>query len=194
MEERTKITEIKENFTQKRRSKDASGAVIFEDKNFTRYKEVIYVEGWARFGHFMLDRVFFYIFATIFGVFLGIFLGVIRATEFLRSEYFSLTINFFTYLILYPLYYFIFELTMQSTPGKLILGRVVVNEYGEKPTFIQILQRSFSLIVPFEVFSCLSTLGWHDTWTDTMVIRKKDLKELELAIKTQNFGDNTIIL
>ena len=188
MSNRTKITEIKESYTQKQRTKDALGNVTFAEKNFTRFKDVPYVDGWARFGHFIIDRIFFYIFTGIFGVALGLLLVVIGATDFLRAEYFNLTVNLFTYLILYPLYYFIFEASMQSTPGKLILGRVVVNEYGEKPTLSQILARSFSRIVPFEAFSCFSTLGWHDTWSDTYVLRKKDLEELRLAVKAQEFG------
>jgi uncharacterized RDD family membrane protein YckC len=80
---------------------------------------------------------------------------------------------------------------LQSSPAKLILGRIVVNEYGEKPTFKQIVARSYSRIVPFEIFSCLSQFGWHDKWSDTFVLRKKDLIELQLAIKAQDFGNNS---
>lgn len=173
MSNRTKITEIKESYTQKQRSKDELGNVTFVEKNFTRFKDVAYVDGWARFGHFIIDRIIFYIFTWIFGIALGLFLVIIGATDVIRAEYFNLTVTLFTYIFLYPLYYFVFEASMQSSPGKLIMGRVVVNEYGEKPALNQILARSFSRIVPFEPFSCFSTLGWHDTWSDTYVLRKK---------------------
>jgi hypothetical protein len=67
----------------------------------------------------------------------------------------------------------------------------VVDEYGEKPTFSQIVGRSFARIVPFEVFSCLGATGWHDDWSKTYVIRKKDLHELKLLISVQEFGKDT---
>jgi uncharacterized RDD family membrane protein YckC len=188
MSNKTKITEIKESYTQKQRSKDESGNVTFVEKNFTRFKDVPYVDGWARFGHFIIDRIIFYIFTWIFGIALGLLLAITGATDVIRAEYFNLTVTLFTYIFLYPLYYFVFEASMQSSPGKLIMGRVVVNEYGEKPALNQILARSFSRIVPFEPFSCFSTLGWHDTWSDTYVLRKKDLEELRLAVKAQEFG------
>jgi uncharacterized RDD family membrane protein YckC len=109
------------------------------------------------------------------------------------SGWYNILDRLISWLILYPGYYILFESTMQSTPGKIILGRVVVDEYGEKPSFSTIVKRSYSRVVPFEAFSCLSNLGWHDTWSDTFVIRKKDLEELKLAIKAQEFGEENKI-
>ena len=98
-----------------------------------------------------------------------------------------------SWLVLYPGYYILFESTLQSTPGKLILGRIVVDEYGEKPSFMTIVKRSYVRIIPFETFSCFSGLGWHDSWSETMVIRKKDLEELKLALKVQEFDVESTI-
>ncbi len=190
MNTKTKITEIKESYLKKTRVKDTSGGTFFEEKSFVRYREVNYVDGWPRFGHFMLDRIFFYIFLLVLGVVGGVFTLLIGASEFWTSGSSSIILNLLTYLVLYPGYYIIFEFGLQSSPGKLILGRIVVNEYGEKPTFMQIVGRSYARVVPFEVFSCLSQVGWHDTWSNTYVIRKKDLLELQLAIKAQEFGNN----
>lgn len=188
-----KITEIKETYTVKSRirgSYTSADGSHFEEKTLTRYKEVITVEGWARFGHFLLDRIFFYIFTVLFGLTAGMVSAIFGFQHIWLSPYADLGLNVFTYLILFPCYYLLFEYTMQSSPGKLILGRVVVDEYGEKPAFRQILGRSFSRIVPFESFSCFDGLGWHDSWSETMVIRKKDLQELKLAIKVQEFGND----
>lgn len=190
MTNKTKITEIKETYTVKRRIKGAQTAADgshLEEATLTRYKEVITVDGWARFGHFMLDRIFYFILTLLFGVFLGILSAIFGFQGIWDSPYADLSMNVFNYLVLFPGYYLFFEYFMQSTPGKLILGRVVVNEYGEKPSFGQILGRAYARIVPFEAFSCFSGLGWHDEWTQTMVIRKKDLHELNLALKVQNF-------
>lgn len=184
----TKLTEIKEAYSVKRPITNSAGERTYEEKNMIRFKEVNYVDGWARFGHFLLDRIFFYIFLIAIGFMGGILAYAVNAMDIFDSPYFDIITNILTYLVLYPWYYIIFEFSMQSSPGKLVLGRVVVNAYGEKPTFMQIVGRSYARVVPFEVFSCLGTLGWHDTWSDTYVLRKKDLQELKLAIKAQEFG------
>ncbi|MCP2937564.1 hypothetical protein NK983_33200, partial [Salmonella enterica subsp. enterica serovar Typhimurium] len=57
MPDKLKITEIKENYTVRARIRGAqtqADGSHFEEKTLTRYKEVITVEGWARFGHFLL--------------------------------------------------------------------------------------------------------------------------------------------
>lgn len=193
---KTKITEIKENYTVNRPTKSTTGERVYEEKNFTRYKEVNTVTGWARFGHYMLDVVFYYIFALILAVPIVIILmtlGMDVKNIGEGSGWYNILDRLISWLILYPGYYILFESTMQSTPGKIILGRVVVDEYGEKPSFSKIVKRSYSRVVPFEAFSCLSNLGWHDTWSDTFVIRKKDLEELKLAIKAQEFGEENKI-
>jgi uncharacterized RDD family membrane protein YckC len=190
MPEKIKITEIKENYSVKRPTKNESGERVYEEKSFVRFKDVPAVTGWARFGHYALDVVFYYIFALILAVPIVIILMALGmdVNQMDNSLSFDIIDRLISWLILYPGYYLLFETTMQTTPGKLILGRIVVNDYGEKPTFKDILARSYSRIVPFETFSCLSDYGWHDTWSNTFVIRKKDLEELNLARKTQEFG------
>jgi uncharacterized RDD family membrane protein YckC len=188
---KVKITEIKETYTVKSRIRGAQTAADgshFEIKTLVRYKEVITVEGWARFGHFLIDRIFFYILATLFAFLAGFVSAILGFPEVWESPYAGIVLNLITYLVVFPGYYLVFEYAMQSSPGKLILGRIVINEYGGKPTFTQILGRSYGRIVPFEAFSCFQGLGWHDSWTETMVIRKKDLYELNLALKVQDFG------
>ena len=60
--------------------------------------------------------------------------------------------------------------------GKMITGTIVVTEDGQKPSFGQILGRSFARIVPFEPFSFLGNdaSGWHDKWSETKVILKSE--------------------
>ncbi len=185
-ENKIKITEIREYYTVKRKEKNKDGELVEVDKTFWRYKEINYVTGWARFGHFLLDRVFYYILAIIVGVTLGGIIGISGGAEWLGSIN-ERVIDIVFYLTLYPGYYLLFESTSQSSLGKLILGRVVVDEYGEKPTFNQILGRSFARIVPFEQFSCFSAKGWHDDWSNTFVIRKKDLEELKVLVRLQEY-------
>ena len=185
MSPKTKITEIKENYAVKRPTTNSAGERTYEEKNFVRYKEVVCVDGWARFGHYLIDTIFYYIFSIILAVpVIGLLMVLGISVEDVNDRF----IDLFSWVILYPGYYVLFEATMQSTPGKLILGRVVVDEYGEKPSFKTILGRSYARLVPFEALSCFSDRGWHDTWSNTFVLRKKDLEELKLAIKAQEFG------
>jgi uncharacterized RDD family membrane protein YckC len=193
MAEKIKITEIKETYRSKKRVKTENNEVRFEETTLTRYKDVPTVTGGARFGHHLLDMVIYYIFSIIIAVPIVMLLMLCGFDINSFSDDSSMNSIFdrlLSWLALYPGYYILFESTIQSTPGKIILGRIVVNEYGEKPSFKTILLRSYSRIVPFEAFSCLSDFGWHDRWTDTFVIRKKDLHELQLAIKMQKFGED----
>lgn len=180
-----KITEIRENYTVKRRER-IDGEDVLVDQVLTRYHNVNYVTGWARFGHFLLDRVFLQIFVLLVGVVLGVILVMTNNMQLLDEPWFNVVDTLLSWLVIQPLYYFIFESSMQSSPAKLILGRVVVDEYGNKPTKKQILIRSFSRCVPFEAFSCFGNTGWHDDWSNTLVIRKKDLEALKLLQKIDN--------
>lgn len=184
-----KITEISETYTVKRKEK-VSGVDTYVEKTFTKYREVPVVDGIARFGHFLLDRVFLYIFGTLIGMGLGLLIIVFGISFNYESQEAKIYDTLFSWLILQPLFYFIFEAGMQSSPAKAIFGRIVVDEYGNKPTVKQIFIRSISRAVPFEAFSCLSPRGWHDTWSKTFVIRKKDLKELRLLQKINNIENN----
>lgn len=188
-----KITEIRETYTVKARSGTATRPPQPE-KTLTRYRKVNYVDGWPRFGHYLLDYLFILIFQVMVGAFLGLILGLTDNADIIDDSGFDIGLRLFNWLILNPFYYFIFEYAMQASPAKAILKRVVVDEYGNKPTAKQILQRSFARIVPFEALSCLSEQGWHDTWSKTIVLRKKDLEELKLLQKVNNIGDTSISL
>jgi len=77
--------------------------------------------------------------------------------------------------LVFFLYYFIFESTIQRTPAKFFTGTKVLDIKGLKPTKLQILKRTLSRIVPFEMLSGLGKKkwrGWHDQWSHTMVVNK----------------------
>jgi len=168
--------------------RDADGNLVMREIKSFRFKEVKYVQGWARFGGFLIDMVFIMIFELMLGVAIGVILALTGNLEYLESGEFDIYSRLMTLLIIRPGYYLLFEATAQASPAKMILGRKVVNEYGEKPSFNQILARSYIRFIPFEIFSCLGELGWHDTWTKTFVLRKKDLKDLQLAIQVQELN------
>lgn len=189
MTEKKKITEIREAYTINKKVRNENGELVNVQQTAFRFKEVNYVDGWARFGGFLLDLVFIIIFEAIIGFAIGALIIAFGDVSFLETQEFDIEMRLLTFLVIRPAYYIIFEGSSQATISKMILGRVVVNEYGEKPTWGQIVGRSYSRIVPFEPFSCLGTLGWHDTWSNTFVLRKKDLYDLQVAMKMQEFGN-----
>jgi len=188
MTEKKKITEIREAYTINKKVRNEIGELVNVQQTAYRFKEVNYVDGWARFGGFLLDLVFITIFEAIVGVAIGVLVVALGDVSYLDSQAFDIEMRLLSFLVIRPSYYIIFEGSSQASLAKMILGRVVVNEYGEKPSWGQIIGRSYGRIVPFEVFSCLGTLGWHDTWSNTFVLRKKDLYDLQVAMKMQEFG------
>lgn len=72
-------------------------------------------------------------------------------------------------------YYILCEATTSRTLGKLVTGTKVVNEQGGKPSFGQIVGRSFSRLIPFEAFSFLgeTSRGWHDRFPHTYVVKSR---------------------
>ena len=96
-------------------------------------------------------------------------------TVFQESEGFnfilaSWLIAIFNYLI----YYTICEKLFKGyTLGKLITGTRAIRTDGQELTFRDAILRSLSRMVPFEPFSGFGGHPWHDTWTNTMVIRTR---------------------
>jgi hypothetical protein len=115
-----------------------------------------------RFVHFLIDG--FIIQAFIYAI------NIIPSVE--VAQFFG--------ILLYPFYYIFCEYHYQFTPGKLISNTIVINENGERPELRTIILRTFARYVPFEPFSCLGddSWGWHDRWTKTYVIDKKDISTL----------------
>ena len=70
--------------------------------------------------------------------------------------------------------YFAFtEALFQRTLAKFLTGTRVVRADGTRPSFAQILGRSFARFIPFEAFSFLfgsHPVGWHDSLSGTRVV------------------------
>jgi len=185
--DKIKITEIKERRKIKRRERNKEGKLVDVEKTIVITKEVPYVHGWLRFGHYLIDYICYlairFVLTSVIGTLYYTFCDV---TEEGLSGL-ELFLTFFSLLILYPGYYMLFEGSVQRTPGKFITGVIVVNEYGEKPSPGQIFGRSFARLVPFEALSCLGTKGWHDNWSETFIIKVKDLEEMKTLVKLENY-------
>jgi uncharacterized RDD family membrane protein YckC len=117
-----------------------------------------------RFGTFFIDYCCYIFICILFGFVVGLLFGSRGAMVF--SGAFGYLFGFAVFFG----YYGVFEGIWGRTPGKFLLGTVVVNESGGSPTFGQIMGRTAMRCVPFEPFSFFGTLGWHDSVTKTRVV------------------------
>ncbi len=75
---------------------------------------------------------------------------------------------YFIYIIVEFGYYLVLEGLFQRTLGKLVTGYKVVNDEGLKPSFKQLLIRSWIRTIFIDVISFLhSRVGHHDLLSDT---------------------------
>lgn len=117
-----------------------------------------------RFGTLLIDYLGFYLLSFLVGMTIGLMFGKPGAQALKDIPPILLGV------ILLLLYYGFFEGIWQRTPGKFILGTVVVNAAGEKPSFGQILGRTLCRFIPFEAFSFFGQEGWHDSIPKTKVV------------------------
>jgi uncharacterized RDD family membrane protein YckC len=89
--------------------------------------------------------------------------------------------SFETYLVSYLIsvvhylfYYTICEKAFKGyTLGKLLSGTRAIRADGGELTLRDAFLRSLSRMVPFEVFSGFGEKTWHDSWTNTMVVKAR---------------------
>ena len=91
----------------------------------------------------------------------------------------------FGLLITIP-YYIFMETISARTIGKYITGTIVVDNEGNIPATEIFIKRSFCRAIPFNALSFLGekSRGWHDSITETYVVKKK-----ELQLEKQNYID-----
>jgi uncharacterized RDD family membrane protein YckC len=122
-----------------------------------------------RLFHFFIDMVLVYAVAYCSGFILPLFIDVRVLGPWLKEH------NYLFGAIVIFLVYFFQEFIFGKTLGKLITGTHVVDAKGNRPTFWQFVGRTVSRMIPFEAFSFLwsDKRGWHDTISDTYVIKDK---------------------
>ena len=141
----------------------------------------VYATQGQRFLNWLIDNVLLRFGLTyLTGMSIGFIIAVAAPDFFERMDYSSgrsaslyliaLLIVYMNYIIYYTLCEKLFK---GYTLGKLITGTRAIRQDGKELSFRNALLRSLSRCVPFEVFSGFSTLTWHDSWTDTMVIKAR---------------------
>ena len=119
-----------------------------------------------RFVNFIVDLIVFAIIASTL-------LFIIHSTTDLYNDENRVANRIFS-LLIYFLYYLIFETLLKTTPGKLVTKSRIVEENGETPTNSSIALRSILRLIPFEplsIFFSKNKSCWHDRFSKTKIIR-----------------------
>ena len=153
-------------------------------------RDIVLAGQWERLGHYIIDFAIILVFSIIIGIVLIIFFP--KVFHFAVSVGFKLNLGFFSikydlisYLITF-LYYFILESTIKRTIGKFATQTLVIDEYGNPPSKVKIAIRTLARLIPFEIFSCLGSRGWHDKLSNTFVVSKKEAETLRNLLQDEN--------
>lgn len=150
-------------------------------EEFQTDNHFVYATQGQRFLNWLIDNVVLrltlsYLISEGLGYLLGsLFPEFFQGLAYSDNSYaILLLISLIIVYLNYILYYTLCEKLFKGyTLGKIITGTRAIRQDGGELTFRNALLRSLSRCVPFEVFSGFSTLTWHDSWTDTMVIKAR---------------------
>jgi uncharacterized RDD family membrane protein YckC len=147
---------------------------------FDNHEQYIDATLGQRFLNWLVDNLLMrfglsYVTGTAVGYLLGTFFPeyitrVIESGNQFDLYFLAYLVGIFNYL----LYYTICEKAFKGyTLGKLLTGTRAIRIDGTELTFKDALLRTLSRIVPFEVFSAFGRKPWHDSWTNTRVIKSR---------------------
>ena len=124
-----------------------------------------------RFLNFLIDYFGFILFSMVVGALVGF--AYPPAIYALQDA--GTLVNYVVGIPLMTLYYVSQEALFGRTLGKLVTGTRVVSAVGGTATFAQLLGRTFARFIPFEPFSFFGSdaVGWHDSLSNTRVIRTR---------------------
>ena len=162
-----------------------------EKKEFTITEDLLASKG-QRFANYIIDVIIIYILIIIVTFVVTIVSIALDSTEIIERLKNIGTLE--TYLIFFSImipYYTLFEAKSSRTIGKFISKTMVIMEDGSKPDLGTSLKRTLCRIIPFEIFSFLSSdgRGWHDTIPNIYVVKKEDFeRERELFYSFEEIG------
>ncbi len=142
-------------------------------------REPIPVSHGKRLIHFVVDSIIVNILVQVSAFALGVIYGLAKVSAGGKITAADLDvlriIGFFWGLGVLIAYYLVTESLLQRTLAKLLTGSVVVAYDGRRPTFGQIVGRSFARLIPFDPLSFLKSdaVGWHDSLSKTLVVSAK---------------------
>ena len=99
----------------------------------------------------------------------------------------NFVLNILISVLITIFYYYLMEFYNNGrTIGKYITGTMAVSLSGEMSS-IQIWKRTLSRLIPFDALSFFGENGWHDSWSDTRVVK---ISDFENAMRMENELEN----
>ena len=128
----------------------------------------------VRFANFIIDFILLLVLMFILGALLVV-LGMESTLAIFDVPFVGNLVG----ILIYFVYIFAQEAAFKGrSVGKFITGtQAVMLEDGNPPTLNAVFVRSISRCVPFEAFSFFGTTGWHDAWSKTRVVNKKEFEQ-----------------
>ena len=164
------IESLKEEKTFYKKERHPAGTVIEIPYQKMVPLQIKSVTPGTRFAYFLLDLLCIYFVNAILGIFL------FSTGNFYVGD--ELTFRVIS-SIMFFLFYFLMEVSMGTTPGKLIAGYTVIDKFARRPSAGTIVLRSLCRLIPFEALSCLGSRGWHDSLSKTWVVKKSEMLRLQ---------------
>ena len=127
----------------------------------------------SRFINFVVDTtIIAALWIGLFHIFNEVYLSRVPV-DWLHDRKFPLVLEG-SFIVIYVLYYFIFETLSARTLGKILTSTKVVNLQGKKASPWSILKRSLVRLIAIEWFTYFKKepIGWHDYFSDTLLVRK----------------------
>lgn len=145
------------------------------DGNEFSTDQVVLASATQRFVNNIVDSVVVWILIMVYIMGILEFLGMFDNPDpesLSEGPYISLAMWMYA---IPPVYYISMEFFFGRTIGKYISGCRVADAYGNNPSFLNALLRTLIRVVPFEFVSAFSSSRrmWHDSWTNTFVIKTR---------------------
>lgn len=174
-----KITEIARLKEHTRRDKNSAGEWVESTYSYKYFESPPYISGTRRIVHRIIDILMIHVcFILMFFSIAFLVNFLVELSSFL-SNYADMSDTAFGLIVLLFyffssfFYYVFFEGIFGRTVGHMITGAMVLNIYGKKPTLRQVLIRSIARYTPLDSISGLEPRAWHDQWSNTVVVHKK---------------------
>ncbi|HEV8287033.1 MAG TPA: RDD family protein [Chitinophagaceae bacterium] len=133
-----------------------------------------------RFLNYLIDNLLMrfglsFLTGTLVGLFLAAFFPDYAAKiSYDESKFDLLVIGYLIAIVNYLVYYTFCEKVFKGyTLGKLITGTRAIRDDGAELKFKDAILRSLSRLVPLEPLSGFGYRPWHDSWTNTTVIKAR---------------------
>jgi len=128
-----------------------------------------------RFANYLIDQIVMAVIINVikFGLAIASLGENYKDHLLLQENMTAVLYGFLLSLVSTFTYYTVFEAASNGrTLGKILTGTIAVTQDGTPFTSRHALMRTLCRFIPFEPFSALGYMPWHDKFTKTVVVKK----------------------